>query len=299
MKIKKSKLTSKENKWGYFFTAPWMLGFLAFFTYPLVYSLILSFGKVRDIVSYSLDFAGWTNYANAFFQDTDFIPLLLDTLKEVLIKTPLVVVFSLFIAILLNRELKFKGLFRVAFFLPVLLGTGVVMDTITGNIAKTASELAAEAYESMATSSEEMISLSGTLVAIFGYRIAYFMSNLLTLTKDIFWMSGIQIIIFLGALQTIPESYYEAAYCDGAMEWEKFWKITLPLVTPTILLNTVFTIIDFSTNAGNKVIKYTLDTTFKDFNLAYGSALGWIYFVISGVIAILAFIILRRFTNYD
>ena len=275
-----------------------MLGFLAFFTYPLVYSLILSFSKVKDIVTYSLDFAGWTNYANAFFQDTDFIPMLLDTLKEVLIKTPIVVVFSLFIAILLNRELKFKGLFRVAFFLPVLLGTGVVMDTITGNIAKTASELAAEAYESMAAS-EEVISLSGTLVAIFGYRIAYFMSNLLTLTKDIFWMSGIQIIIFLGALQTIPESYYEAAYCDGAMEWEKFWKITLPLITPTILLNTIFTIIDFSTNAGNQVIQYTLDTTFKDFNLAYGSALGWIYFVISGAIAILAFTILKRFTNYD
>ena len=111
-------------------------------------------------------------------------------------------------------------------------------------------------------------------------------------------MSGIQIVIFLGALQTIPSSYYEAAYCDGASEWEKFWKITLPLTMPNILLNTVYTMIDYLSSTDNEVVTYIRDTGLTGGNVTFGSAMGWVYFLTSGIIILIVFLILKRFTFY-
>ena len=302
-KIKRSKLRSNEGRYGYFFLAPWMIGFLFFFLYPMLYSLILSFSRVIDIKSYTLIFNGFKNFETAFFSDTEFVPALLESTKNMLIKTPVVVIFSLFIAILLNRNLKFKGVFRVAFFLPVLLGTGVVLSTINGSIGSEASEaaqLAAQtAAQETAAGGSGMSEETGALVTLLGPQIAYYLELILEVVTDVLWMSGIQIVIFLGALQNIPSSYYEAAYCDGASEWEKFWKITLPLTMPNILLVTVYTMIDYLSNSENEVVVYCNKVGLEgNANIALGSAMAWIHFLVSGVLILLVFLILKRFTYY-
>lgn len=299
----KSKLYSREGRYGYLFMAPWMIGFLAFFLFPLGYSVVLSFSRVKDMVTYDMSFVGLQNFENAFFRDTEFVPLLIESTKNMLIKTPVVVIFSLFIAILLNRNLKFKGVFRVAFFLPVLLGTGVVLSTINGSINSAASDaanLAAQtaAQETAGDAAAGMSNQTGVLVMLLGPDIAMALETVLEVVTDVLWMSGIQIVIFLGALQNIPSSYYEAAFCDGASEWEKFWKITLPLTMPNILLNTVYTMIDYLSSTDNEVVDYCRKVGLTGGNIAFGSALGWIHFLVSGVLILLVFLILKRFTYY-
>ena len=112
------------------------------------------------------------------------------------------------------------------------------------------------------------------------------------------WISGVQIIIFLGVLQTIPTQLYEASVVDGASEFDKLWKITIPLTMPAILLNIVYTLIDSFTRTDNKVIAYISEVSFKNFMLSYGSALSWTYFSIIGVLLILIFIVMKRYTFY-
>lgn len=296
-KVRKSKLRSNEDRWGYFFVAPWIIGLLSFFAYPLIFSIVLSFSRVTDLSSIKLEFVGWENYAKAFLRDERFLPLLGESTLDILTKTPVVVIFSLFIAILLNRNIRLKGFFRVAFFLPVLLGTGVVMSTINGSLVTSTTQMAAQAAETLAEETTQ--ASNGFLVMLVGRPIANALQTILETVTDVLWMSGIQIIIFLGALQTIPESYYEAAYCDGASEWEKFWKITLPLTMPTILLNSVYTMIDYLSSMDNVVVEYCRSVGFDDRLLGPGSALSWIHFLASGVLILAVFFILRRFTYYE
>ena len=299
-KARKSRLRSRENLWGYVFTAPWVVGFLLFFAYPLIYSVQMAFSRVVDPTTFTMEFQGFENFINAFTRDEKFLPLLGQSLGDMLIKTPVVVVFSLFIAILLNRNLKGKGIFRVFFFLPVLLGTGIVLSTINGSLGADTAQAAQQAAQQSATGGDVQgfSSSVGMTAMLLGPDIALALENILSVVTDVLWMSGIQIVIFLGALQTIPTSYYEAAYCDGASEWEKFWKITLPLTMPNILLNTVYTMIDYLSSTENEVVTFIRDEGLKGSNITFGSAMGWIYFLASGLIILIVFLILKRFTFY-
>lgn len=300
-KPRKSRLRARENLWGYVFTAPWVLGFCLFFAYPIVYSLLLAFGRISDYTTFATQFVGFENFINAFTRDADFLPLLGQSLGDMLIKTPVVVVFSLFIAILLNRNIKGRGLFRVFFFLPVLLGTGIVLDTINGSLGADSAQLAQEAAQQAAvgTDMQGYSSSVGLTVMLLGPDLAMILEDILAVVTDVLWMSGIQIVIFLGALQTIPSSYYEAAYCDGASEWEKFWKITLPLTMPNILLNAVYTMIDYLSSMDNQVVTYIQEQGIQGSNITFGSAMGWIYFLTSGLLILIVFLILKRFTFYE
>ena len=301
-KVKTSKLRSNEGRWGYLLVAPWIIGFALFFLYPLFYSLAVSFAQNINPMSDNFIWIGFGNFEDAFFVRTDFVPVLLESIKNMLIKTPVIVIFSLFIAILLNRKLKFKGFFRICFFLPVLLGTGVVLSTINGSIgADTGSaQMAAQQAAQEAAANSEGISMSpSVLVTFLGPEIAYYLELILEVVTEVLWLSGIQIVIFLGALQNIPGSYYEAAFCDGASEWEKFWKITLPLTMPNILLVTVYTMIDYLSSAENEVVAYCQKVGLEgNFDYSAASAMAWIHFLSSGLLIVIVFMILRRFTFY-
>ena len=297
----KSRLRSRENLWGYVFTAPWMIGFALFFAYPFIYSIILAFSRITNPAEFKFAWDGISNFLTAFTEDVDFLPKVGQSLLDMVIKTPVVVVFSLFIAILLNRNLKGKGIFRVLFFLPVLLGTGIVLNTINGSLGADTAQAAQEAAQQAAVAEGGMEGYSssvGLTVMLLGPDIALALEEILSVVTDVLWMSGIQIVIFLGALQTIPSSYYEAAYCDGASEWEKFWKITLPLTMPNILLNTVYTMIDYLSSTENEVVMYCRDVGLVQNKLTVSSAMSWIYFLASGVIILIVFLILKRFTYY-
>lgn len=286
----------KENMSGYIFVFPWLIGFAAFFLYPLVYSLILAFSAVVDLSTFTTRFVGLANFSEALVNDINFIPYLIDSIRDMLVNTPVILVFSFFIAILLNRDLKLRGLFRAAFLLPILLGTGAVMSAIQGNSANVGFSLGDTAQSAQNIASVTDIEISEQITLLLGPVAAEYLQDVLNRVSSILWMSGIQIIVFLGALQTIPASLYEAAYCDGATQWEKFWKITLPMSTPTILLILIYTMIDFFTNVENAVMSYIITVSFGNFMLSYGSALSWMYFIVVSVILLIVALFMRRFT---
>lgn len=269
-----------------------------FFLYPLVYSLRLTFGSVVDKRTFEIKFVGLENFRTVLTSDTGFVGELMDTIKESLPNAILVVVFSLFIAILLNRNMPGRAFFRLSFLLPVIIGTGAVMTALQGNNAYSggASTGIGGAVVETTTTFKDMV-FDQQLTAVLG-PFGKPMSDIVSRVSSVMWLSGIQIIIFVGALQTIPEQLYEAAYCDGATEWEKFWKITLPLSMPTIALNLIYTIIDYFSNANNQVVVYISKLFNTEMQFSYASALAWLYFLIMGGIIAVIMLIMRRRTFY-
>lgn len=268
----------------------------------MFYSVILALSQITDPRTNALRFVGIDNFIYAMRGDIYFPQKLLDSLTSTIINTPLVIIFSFFIAVLLNRKLKCKSFYRVAFLLPVVIGTGFVYSVLTGNNANVSVGVAGAAGSSATAAASAAdsvgsfrdLELTQHLQNLLGPDISQLITGILMRVSEALWTSGIQIIIFLGALQTVPKQLYEAAYCDGATEWEKFWKITLPICSPTILLVIVYTMIDYFTSLTNSVMKYIMQTTFADQRYAYGSAMGWSYFACAGLLLVIIFVSMRK-----
>lgn len=218
-----------------------------------------------------------------------------------LVNIPIVIVFSLIIAILLNKKFRGRGIFRVIFILPLLLSNGVIMDTIRGNHAEVSVMLgmAVDKAEVIVNSFQDL-RLDNQLQTFLGAQLSGNVADIVNRISSVMWISSIQIIIFLGALQNIPKSMYEAADMDGASEFEKLWKITIPMVMPAMELNIIFTIISSFTSASNSVMTYISNVSFKNLMLSYGSAMAWMYFALIGILLLFVFAIMRRTTlKYD
>lgn len=302
-------LTYERRKalYGYGFLSLWLVGTILFFLIPLGKSLCYCFmdnsslkpdvGGMREVW---LDFSGFrwaANFKYVFAQDPYYKQYLLDVLKDTAVKTPLILIFSLFIAVMLNQKFKGRGFARAIFFLPVIIATGPVFNIINGDIARTGADSGAQFSTLFETDIvDELLEYLGVM------NISDNLSNLInTVTTDIFglvWNSGIQILIFLAALQNIPVSAKEAASMEGATAWEYFWKITLPYVSPMILANFIYTVIDSFTAADNVVMARVLAKQLE-WDYAYAAAMVWSYFAI--VILALAVVIgiLNRFIFYE
>jgi ABC-type sugar transport system permease subunit len=202
-----------------------------------------------------------------------------------LINSPLIVIFSLVISVFINKQLKLKGFFRAIFFLPFLLGTGYVMQRLLGMGIDN-------------TSISRGIVLPEEMADYFGPTAWNIISELLNRITLILWKSGVQILIFLSGLQGISKSLYESAKCDSATEWDMFWKITLPMISPIILLNMVYTIVDSFTDIKNPLVEYFYDTAFRALQLAYSSAMSWIYFAFILLFLGIVFALMKRVTFY-
>lgn len=298
MKRRTMGFEKKHNYKGYIFVFPWIIGFFAFFLYPMIFSLRLSFSNI-NITMFTMSWVGVEHYFTALTRDTEFIPMLVQSCVDTLFNLPVIITFSIFMAMMLNRRLVARSFFRVAFFLPLIIGTGYVMDTILGRNISAAWQVMAGANYSVNDGFMQLqgIVMSDNLTMVLGPELALFVQDILNRLSKALWTSGIQTIIFLGVLQSIPVSYYEAAYCDGATEWDKFWLITLPIITPAILLNTVYTLIDSFTNIDNKVIKYAVDMA-NTTRFGFSSAMSWIYFLVIGTMVGLIFLLTRK-SIYD
>ena len=300
--MKKINLTieNRHNLKGYIFLVPWIIGFSLFLAYPLVHSLILSFSQITDFGNLTMHFVGLEHYMKAFVWDIRFIPRFMESATDAFVDTPILVIYSLFLAILLNKNIKMRGIFRAIFFLPVLLGTGMIMQQLLGlNIDEIAQRtLGMDQHMLGDTMMARSITLSHTFIAYLGPDFGDIVQNILDRVSTILWRAGIPILIFLSALQGIPISLYESARCDGGGEWEMFWSITLPMISPAILVNVVFTLVDSFTSIDNSVMTFMLDVAFGEIQLGYGSALGWIYFIFILMSIGLAFLIMRRFVFY-
>lgn len=279
----KISFEKKRRLSGYVFTAPFIIGFCVLMLVPLIMTLVMSLGEIYDIVGLKTRLIGFDNYIKLFTEDVSFVPAFLNTMKISFLWTPFIVVFALFIAILLNKDIKGKGIFRVIFFLPVLLGSGYIMSQLDGatNILK------------MPVQMEEFIAY------YFNPSIADFINQLLSQIMNVFWKTGVQILLFLSGLQSIPDSYYEAARVDNANSWDCFWKITLPMISPIVLLNVVYTMIDSFRDTDNEIGALIVNVGFDNANYEYGSAMGWVFFAVIGLFTGLVFLVSRRLVTYD
>ena len=270
---------------GLIFCTPWIIGFLVFTIYPLIQTLLFSFSNVNLTPDgFVSNWVGFKNYFNIFTSDTDFILALKSYLVTMIIYVPLITIFSLMLAMMLNSKIKTKGLFRTIFFLPVVITSGPVMRILI--------EQGVTAMPGVNTlvNVEEMTSNMPELM-----RMAF---NVLTSEFImILWFSGIQILVFLTGLQKIDKGVYEASAIDGANKWEQFWKVTLPAINPTIVINVVFTTVMQSIFALNPIIlkiQTDMNDTAEGKGYGYSSALAFTYFMIMVVTLVIFVLIFKK-----
>lgn len=297
MKAKKPRNLRRRNAIaGYLFICPFIIGFVAFLLQPMCESFYMSLCRVNIVANapkgespFDMQFISTlkeTNYYRAFFVEADYKNKLINTLKDMAVQVPAILVFSFFIALLLNQRFKGRSFVRAIFFLPVILSSGVLVGLETNNI------LMSGIKDVIAESSGPGITdaLQDILQAIgIGQKILKPVFQIIEAVYDVALASGIQIVIFLSGLQTVSPSMYEAAKIEGCTAWESFWKITLPMVSSMILVNLVYTVVDFFMRSDNEVMDVITKKINPGMDYGLGSAMAWAYFgiviVILGVIA--------------
>ena len=276
---KRLSLEQKRARTGYIFILPWLLGLLFFFAVPILTSLMYSFSHVTIVQGgVNTRFAGLSYYKNALFSDERFIPLLVAALKEIAIQVPIIIIFALFISVMLNAEFYGRGLVRSIFFLPLMLSSSVLLsiinsDSYSGDVTGSSSVFMVSSF-----SIGDILTQAGLPSGLIKYLTSV-IDSIFTMT----WQSGVQIILFLAALQSIPPSLKEAASVEGATAWEYFWKITVPMISPMILVNIAFTVIDTFTSYSNGVMEFVTSQA-ANLRYSFSSAVTWIYFVVISVI---------------
>ena len=284
---RKSTFKSRSYAESILFVLPWSIGFLLFFAYPIFSSIQLSFSRIDHLINYNMSFVGMQNYYSALFFNTEYVPILINSIITTVVMIPCIVFIAMILAIILNGKIAVRGFFRSIFFLPVLLGTGFVMQQLLGTGSTDGST--AGAVSGIMMPQQLLSQLNPQVLSV----ITLIFSNL----TMILWKSGVQIIIFLAGLQSIPKSVYESAKVDSASEWEIFWKITMPMLAPITVLNLIYTIVDSFTDLSNPVIKYILDTSQNQTLFGQVAAMSWIYLLFVMVVMAIVFIFSRKYTD--
>lgn len=277
-KTKADRIQRRQNRYGYAFIAPWLIGLFAFTLIPMIFSLFLSFSK-WDIVTGlgTIQWIGMENYAK-IFSDNKFYKALEVTFRYCLISIPSYQVISLLVAMLLNMRIKFMHGFRLIFFLPSIIPT----------IASSMIWM-------------QMLGKDGVLnqsLKVFGIEGPSWLNTPQTALYGLIimgvWGIGNTIIIYLSGLQGVGEELYEASAIDGANSFQRFFKITVPMISPTIFFNVVMAVIGsfqyftqafVMTEGGplNSTLFYNLylyTKAYKELKMGYASALAWIMFII-------------------
>jgi ABC-type sugar transport system permease subunit len=297
--MKQLKIKQKRSLAGWLFILPWFFGLLIFFIQPMVSFVVYSFTNFRfadngGYVLEALSDGKLANYVKALSADAKYPILIFESFKNLLYQTPIIVFFSLFVAIILNQKFKGRLVMRTVFFLPIIISSGVISTVIKQDLNTIAMTSASESYN--------LFNVSGLVKLLlesgFPDQIVTVLTTMIANVGDLVWKSSIQILIFIAALLSIPQSYYEAAQVEGATGWETFWKITLPIVSPFVLANTVYTIIDSFTTNGNGVIDYITEYSVKDMNYSYAAAMSWIYFLLILVVLTAVMMASRRMVFY-
>lgn len=290
-KVKLGKLERREARAGWLFVLPWVIGVAAFMLYPLCQSFYYMWFNIR-ITPLGTKFVpvGTGNFTQIWLENPEFPQQIVTYLWQTIVEVPIIVVFALLIAIMLNGNIKCRGLFRLIFFLPVIIVSGPVMNMLVSEGAATIPAMNVQSIEA---------ALANFLPKGMAASIGEIFSNMIM----ILWYSGVQILIFLSALQKIDPALYEAAKIDGGSQWECFWKITLPTIKPMILLNAVYSVIFLSGNEQNSLITMIKTAMFsgtKEKGYGYASAMAWMYSLVVTLIVLLFFLLLgSRKDIYD
>ena len=296
-----NSMRSRNARHGVAFILPFIIGFLVFMLWPLLQSLIMSFNEVNLVQGggFKQTFVGFDNYKYAFGVDPYFNKRLVEEIPRMAINTAATLVLSFVIAVILNQDFKGRTLARAIFFLPVILSSGVLPGIESQN----------EFYNMMQGISDEIANSSGVnlsaalqdLLAVSGVGSGVFdvLFDMIDSIYDIVMASGIQIIVFLSGLQAISPSLYEAADVEGCTAWEAFWKITFPMVSPLLLVHSIYTIIDFFMKNDNRVME-RINELMQRLEFGHVSAMSWIYFGVAlAFIGVLSFVISRGVHYYE
>jgi len=307
MKTKK-KAVSLERKMavhGYVFALPLIVGFLVIFLGVIIDSVVFSFGEL-DITGaiYAIENVGWNNYNYALFVDPDFVRALVNSVIKMLVDIPVILFFSLFIATLLNQKMKSKGFFRLMFFIPVIIATGIIaqadLHNHMFNLASSGQGIDTGTAGSTGTTLAGLAGIGQYFRNLtFSPQITEFVVAAVDNIYEVINRSGVPILLFLAGLQSISPSIYEAAKVEGATGWEEFWLITLPMISPIILVNTVYTVVDSFIRPENSVMGIIYRMGFVRTEYGRASAMAWLYFLVIIVIVALAGLIVSRMVYYE
>jgi len=295
MKIRMKK-GHREALSGILFTLPFTIGFIFLFLRPFIQAIVFSFNSLSiGPEGYSLDFVGFGNYANALFVQPDFVRTWVETTAQMVINVPLILAFAFFSAIMLNQRFKGRTAARVLYFLPVILASGIVLELEQDNYfiqSLQSLEETERGFMSLETLGTFLMKLklpTGLLEFIMAavQRAPFIIRN-----------SGVQILVFLAGLQSIPPSLYEAANVEGGTSWENFWNITFPMLSPLILTNIVYTIVDSLANPQNELVKLIRTSAFGSAGYGVSTAMAVLYFLGTFAILLVAIAIVSRWVFY-
>ena len=293
----RASLSERKARKGWLFVLPFVIGFLLIYLPIIIDSICFSFMSVE--IKTDAQGVAYTTVVNHHFQyyqnlspttNPEFIKQLGDGVKQLVWEVPAIVIFALFVAIILNQKMLGRAVFRAIFFVPVILSTGLMESIqstrLTGEdgIDDGSGESAADQFISAVDIRLlfGMMKVGGDLVDV----VIDLVNNILKIVN----YSGVQMLIFLAGLQSISPAIYEAARIDGASAWETFWKITFPMISPMILVNGIYTIIDSFTRQNNPVMKYI--ERIYDSDQSQATAEYWVYFlIVFAIVAVFAGIV--------
>lgn len=332
---------------GYFFAAPWIVGFLIFVVVPLSFSLYWSFTDFRIGSGDPAAWKGLENYKTIVLDDDNFRASIVNTLYLTVIGLPLQMAVALFLAVMLNQRMRGERVFRMAFYLPVILGFNTAVLLCWRLMLNTGTGIINQIIRALSISLPPFGYLNRAAIMIQEVVTAFFLGlntgkyNLLMRVLEagfpadnrvplwvqsplwtkmsvillMVWGCGAMMLIFLAGLNNIPKELHEAAEVDGATGWQKFWKISFPLLTPYIFYNLVVGLISslqifepiFVLYRDNEpivsstisMVYYLWQTSFSHFEIGYGSAISWVILVIILVFTLIQFRLQDRWVTYD
>ncbi len=299
---KKHKLTllQKRAVAGLLFIAPWLLGFILFYVRSIFVAVKWSMNSIEllDSGGVKLTFVGLDNYIYMLTEHGSFTQTLTRSVGDIVIDIPLIIFFSLLMAILLNQKFKGRTLIRAIFFIPVILNADAIMETIN-----TARQLMVNGVSTVAVDTAS----SGVSINV-DYYLAMFENigmpagileyvvSAVGRINDIITRSGVQIVVFIAALQAVPSSMYEVSKIEGATAYETFWKVTFPMVTPLIITNIVYTVVDSFVNS--EVVNAAYDMAFTNQKWGYSSAMSLMSTIIVCTILVVVCGLISKKTFY-
>lgn len=276
MKLAKRKggIEQIKARYGWLFISTWLIGVVLFFFVPIVQSIIYSFSETTLEGS---NWVGLQNYDNIINKDTKYLGWLGSSITTFLYSLPIIVILSLILAILLNQKFRGRLFFRALYFMPVIIATGVVIDLISGMSGSDMTESAAnESVSGGMFSVQDIVSILDLPA-----EVADFVQKIISNIFGLIWNSGVQTVLFLAGLQSIPATLYEASKVEGATKWEEFWFITFPMLSNVTLLVVVYTMVELFVSKNNALVANV-------YNLMRAavydktSAMMWFYFLCVG-----------------
>jgi len=295
-----TKLTNEKKRSvaGFAFVLPWLIGIVLFFVQPLInlvrYSVTdLQFAEGRGIVLNKLSAGIFEYYRYAFTGDAKFPQIFTSSITDMLYKLPIIVIFSMFVAIVLNQKFKGRAVMRSVFFLPVIVTAGVISTIIKTSLTSVVMNSGESSNIFSAALLTESLTRSGL-----PQQLVNLISTVTANVSDLIWSSGVQILVFLMGLNTVSDTYYEVAQVEGATGWETFWKVVFPVISPYILVNMVYTVVDSFVRYDNAVMKYISDTAYDNFHYSYAAAMSWIYFITVLVLVLVLFWLVSKLIGF-